>query len=103
MLGLDSKGEVWDYGCTGWGHPVLLLAESLSRSPCLHLEGGQLIVEGAPLNPSVGPQGREGRVLVPLGGWAAGAEQGRDFQLWEVFPALASAHPLLSVPTELLY
>lgn len=57
MLGLDSKGEVWDYGCTGWGHPVLLLAESLSRSPCLHLEGGQLIVEGAPLNPSSGPQG----------------------------------------------
>lgn len=76
----------------------IFVQESLSASGGWAADCG-----GCTSKPFFWASGREGRVLVLLGGWAAGAEQGRDFQLWEVFPALASAHPLLSVPTELLY
>lgn len=70
-----------------WGHPVLILAATRGTgNPCLHLECGQLIVEGVQhpallLDPREGGHSGESKVLVTLWGWAAKAEQ-------EMIPAL---------------
>lgn len=87
---------------------LLLAAARGTGSPYLHLEGGQLIVEGVQ-HPALLPDPREGghsgksKVLVTLWSWAAQVEQevissfGRCFLPW---PPLTL---MLSVPTELLY
>lgn len=110
-LGWTTKEKLGIMGVlaqAGWGYPVLLLAAARGTgSPCVHLESGQLVVEGVAvqrpallLGPREGGHNGESRVLVTLWGWAAQAEQE---EFWEVFPAVPPLTPILSVPTELLY
>lgn len=79
MFGVDSRGEVWVYGCTGPGG--LLAAARGAGSPCLELQSWQLLVEGGVVTspsaagPREGGHNGEPKVLVTLWGWAARAEQ----------------------------